>query len=150
MYPILDKTYLKKICTPLEVIVRFSKSYSPTYDLQNTWKGIPKPRNREVQPRFGGYSGAASGTASRFIRCQNHSPTICQGGVHRTLSKTGTTRHRARFTTKPNMKDHVYLSSQFENRLKQVMRRPILASNQHQLGGETTHDRLKWYQRAGE
>ncbi len=31
--------------------------------------------------------------------------------------------------------DHVYLSSQFDNRLKQVMRRPILESNQHQLGG---------------
>jgi hypothetical protein len=32
-------------------------------------------------------------------------------------------------------RDHVYLSSQFENRLKQVMRRPILESNQHKLGG---------------
>jgi len=34
-----------------------------------------------------------------------------------------------------SMFDHVYLSSQFDNRLKQVMRRPILESNQHKLGG---------------
>ena len=31
-----------------------------------------------------------------------------------------------------------------------VMRRPILVSNQTKLGGKTSHDRLKCYQRAGE
>ena len=46
--------------------------------------------------------------------------------------------------------DHVYLSSQFDSRLKLVMRRPILVSNQTKLGGKTSHDRLKCYQRAGE
>jgi hypothetical protein len=46
--------------------------------------------------------------------------------------------------------DHVYLSSQFDSRLKMVMRRPILVSNQTKLGGKTSHDRLKCYQRAGE
>jgi hypothetical protein len=45
--------------------------------------------------------------------------------------------------------DHVYLSSQFDSRLKMVMRRPILVSNQTTLGGQTSHDRLKCYQRAG-
>ena len=46
--------------------------------------------------------------------------------------------------------DHVYLSSQFEKKLKMVMRRPILVRNQTTLGGQTSHDRLKCYQRAGE
>ena len=50
----------------------------------------------------------------------------------------------------PRLTDHVYLSSQFEKKLKMVMRRPILVRNQTTLGGQTSHDRLKCYQRAGE